>query len=88
MTLATSIYTMLDTTMLGFLSTNTEVGYYSAATKISHMVLSLITAVTAVLLPRMSLYINNNDMDSFKTLTNKPVSIVTLLSIPITAGLF
>lgn len=88
MTLATSIYTMLDTTMLGFLSTNTEVGYYSAATKISHMVLSLITAVTAVLLPRMSLYINNNDMDSFKTLTNKTVSIVTLLSIPITAGLF
>ena len=88
MTLATSIYTMLDTTMLGFLSTNTEVGYYSAATKISHMVLSLITAVTAVLLPRMSLYINNNDMDSFKTLTNKTVSIITLLSIPITAGLF
>ena len=88
MTLATSIYTMLDTTMLGFLSTNTEVGYYSAATKISHMGLSLITAVTAVLLPRMSLYINNNDMDSFKTLTNKTVSIITLLSIPITAGLF
>lgn len=88
MTLATSIYTMLDTTMLGFLSTNTEVGYYSAATKISHMVLSLITALTAVLLPRMSLYINNNDMDSFETLTNKTVSIITLLSIPITAGLF
>ena len=88
MTLATSIYTMLDTTMLGFLSTNTEVGYYSAATKISHMVLSLITAITTVLLPRMSLYINKNDMNSFKTLTNKTVSIITLLSIPITAGLF
>ena len=88
MTLATSIYTMLDTTMLGFLSTNTEVGYYSAATKISHMVLSLITALTTVLLPRMSLYINKNDMNSFKTLTNKTVSIITLLSIPITAGLF
>jgi O-antigen/teichoic acid export membrane protein len=27
-------------------------------------------------------------MDSFKTLTNKTVSIITLLSIPITAGLF
>ena len=88
MTLATSIYTMLDTTMLGFLSTNTEVGYYSAATKISHMVLSLITALTTVLLPRMSLYINYNDMDSFKTLSNKTVSIITLLSIPITTGLF
>ena len=88
MTLATSIYTTLDTTMLGFLSTNTEVGYYSAATKISHMVLSLITAITTVLLPRMSLYINKNDMNSFKTLTNKTVSIITLLSIPITAGLF
>lgn len=86
-TLATSIYTMLDTTMLGFLSTNTEVGYYSAATKISHMVLSLITAIPAVLLPRMSLYLNNNDINSFKILTNKTVSIITLLSIPIATGL-
>ena len=88
MTLATSIYTMLDTTMLGFLSTNTEVGYYSAATKISHMVLSLITAVTAVLLPRMSLYINNNDIQNFKILTNKMFSIITLFSIPLVLGLF
>lgn len=88
MTAVTSVYTMLDTVMLGFLSTDTEVGYYSAATKLNHMVLSLVTAVTAVLLPRMSLYIQNNDTDSFNMLSEKSLSITVLFSAPLAVGLF
>ena len=75
MTVATSIYTMLDTSMLGFLSSDIEVGYYSAATKINHMVLSLIVAITGVLLPRFSIYIKNEDYLNFQNLFNKSFSI-------------
>ena len=88
MTVATSIYTILDTSMLGFLSSDIEVGYYSAATKINHMVLSLIVAITGVLLPRFSIYIKNEDYLNFQNLFNKSFSIITLLSIPMSAGLF
>lgn len=88
MTVATSIYTMLDTSMLGFLSTDVEVGYYSAATKLNHMILSLIVAITGVLLPRFSIYIKNKDYVNFQNLFDKSFSIITLLSIPLAAGLF
>ncbi len=87
MTVVTSIYTMLDTTMLGFLSNDTQVGYYTASTKLGHMVLSMLTAITAVLLPRLTNYAKNDDKTSFFELVNKSANILLLLSIPMTTGL-
>ena len=87
MSLVTSIYTMLDTTMLGFLSNDIEVGYYTASTKLSHMVLSMLTAITGVLLPRLTNYAQKNDSGSFNELINKSSNILILLSIPMTCGL-
>lgn len=86
-TIVTSIYTMLDTTMLGFLSTDTEVGYYTASTKLGHMVLSMLTSITAVLLPRLTNYAQRNDDSSFRELVKKSANILLLLSIPMTFGL-
>ena len=87
MTIVTSIYTMLDTAMLGFLSSDTEVGYYTASTKLGHMVLSMLTAITTILLPRLTNYIQKNDFSSFSELVNKSVNILLLLSIPMTFGI-
>lgn len=86
-TVVTSIYTMLDTTMLGFLSSDVEVGYYAASTKLSHMVLSMLTAITGVLLPRLTNYVQKKDSGSFKELINKSACILILLSVPMTAGI-
>ena len=86
-TIVTSIYTMLDTTMLGFLSSDTEVGYYTASTKLGHMVLNMLTAITAVLLPRLTNYVQKNDASSFNELVKKSANILLLLSIPMTTGL-
>lgn len=86
MALITSIYTIFDTSMLGFLSTETQVGYYSAATKINRLVLSLITAALGVTLPRLSnLFYKNNNV--FFELFYKILSFVLLLSLPATVGL-
>ena len=83
----TSIYTLLDSSMLGFLSSDTEIGYYSAATKINKIIITLITAITTVLVPRLSEYRMKNDIESLKKLFNKAFSFVLYLSIPATAGL-
>lgn len=88
MTIVTSIYTMLDTTMLGFLSSDTEVGFYSASTKLGHMVLNMLTAITGVLLPRLTSYSQKGDMKSFSELSQKSACILVLLSVPMAAGLF
>lgn len=87
MTVVTSIYTMLDTSMLGFLSNDTQVGYYTASTKLSHMVLNMLTAITTVLLPRLTNYAQNGDYDKFEVLIKKSANILLLLSIPMTMGL-
>lgn len=87
MTIVTSIYTMLDTAMLGFLSSDIEVGYYTASTKLGHMVLSMLTAITVVLLPRLTNYAQKNDTSSFNELVKKSANILLLLSIPMTCGL-
>lgn len=87
MSIVTSIYTMLDTTMLGFLSTDIQVGYYSASTKLGHMVLSLLTAITGVLLPRFTKYIQTDDKLRINELIINTANILILLSIPIIFGL-
>lgn len=87
MTIITSIYTMLDTTMLGFISGDEAVGYYSAATKINKMVLHVVTAACAVLFPRLSYYAKNDDKSQFYRLLNKSLSITLCFAIPATIGL-
>ena len=50
----TSMYTSFNIAYLGFVSGETEVGYYSVATKIYAILLGIFTAFTSVMLPRMS----------------------------------
>jgi len=88
MRIAASIYTALDTTMLGFFSNDKEVGYYSAANKITRIIVTLIVSVTAVLLPRLSYYIEKNNIADFKRILYKSFDLLLLFSIPAVLGLF
>lgn len=82
-----SIYVNLDTIMLGFLKDNTAVGYYTAATKLSKMVLSVSSSLGIVLLPRLSNLIATQQKDSFISLANKATSCVLMLASPFTVAL-
>lgn len=88
MSAAVSIYTVLDTTMLGFLKGDEAVGIYTAATKINRTVIMMITAATGVLLPRLSFYASSGDKSEFLRLADKAVQFVVLFSVPCSAGLF
>lgn len=83
----TSVYTILDSTMLGFLSNDEQVGFYSAATKINKMVLTVVTAIGAVLFPRLSYYSEKEDKTEFFTLLLKGFSITLCIAVPCTLGL-
>ena len=82
--LAISIYTNLDTIMLGFIKTDTDVGYYNAAVKIKTILLSLVTSLGNVLLPRMSYYAEKKETRAFKKMTLKALNFTVLMSIPLT----
>lgn len=82
MSCATTIYTHLDTLMLGFMTNDTEVGYYNASVKIKQILVSIVTSLGTVLLPRASYYIQHNKYNEFKTICKKAINFVCLLSIP------
>lgn len=52
---ATSVYTNLDTVMLGFMNTQTEVGLYTAAVKLKTVLVTAVTSLGTVLLPQFIL---------------------------------
>lgn len=70
MSASISIYTNLDKVMLGFMKTNTDVGYYDASVRIKTILVSVVTSLGTVLLPRMSFYIEKGEKEAFnRTLT-------------------
>ena len=80
---ATTIYTNLDTVMLGMMASNNQVGYYNAAVKIKGILASAVTAMSAVLLPRVSYYLSNNNRKEFLRVIQKTFQFVLLISIPL-----
>ncbi len=82
MTCATTIYTNLDTIMLGVMKTNADVGYYHAAIRIKTILLSIVTSLGTVLLPRVSYYVQTGQMDEFNRISKKAINFVFLLASP------
>jgi O-antigen/teichoic acid export membrane protein len=83
MACATTIYTHLDTVMLGFMATDEDVGYYNAAVRIKTILVSIVTSLGTVLLPRASYYVQNGLMDEFRRITRKAINFVFLLASPL-----
>ncbi|MGL5963761.1 MAG: polysaccharide biosynthesis C-terminal domain-containing protein, partial [Fusobacteriaceae bacterium] len=88
MNIAISIYTNLDSVMLGYKSTETSVGLYSSGIKLVRLVLGIVTSLGAVMLPRISNYIHNSLEDELKSLLNKAFKFILMLSLPCFLGLY
>lgn len=82
-----SIYTLLDTLMLGFMTDYDQVGYYNSASHIAKAFLSIVTSLSVVAIPRISYYMEKKDYVAINRLINKSFSIVSFLAFPITIGL-
>lgn len=81
--LAISVYINLDTIMLGFISGDEQVGLYTIAVKVKSILLTVVNAISVVLLPRFSYYLANNKMDDFKKVLKYSIITILLISIPI-----
>lgn len=83
MSCAATIYTNLDTVMLAFMKDDTAVGYYSAAVKIKCVLVSVVTSLGTVLLPRASYYIENNQKAEFLVIAKKAIHFVWIIAVPL-----
>lgn len=61
----TNLYSTFNVMYLGFVSNDTEVGYYTTATKLYSIIMAVFTAFTSVMMPRMSSLVANNQMEDF-----------------------
>ena len=82
-----SIYVNLDTVMLGFMKDDAAVGYYTEATKLTRVILGIISPLGIVMLPRLSNLIATGQKKEFDRLANKAVNFVIALSLPLAVGL-
>ena len=82
LSVATTIYTNLDNVMLGFMTNDIEVGYYTASVKVKGILVSVVTAVSTVLLPRASYYVDKGLLKELYGIAKKAMSFVMLVAIP------
>lgn len=82
-TILTSVYATFNITMLGYLSNNTQVGYYNTSLKIFHILVALLTAYSSVMLPRMSSMVVSNTKEEIQKQVNTIFDIVFVIVLPL-----
>lgn len=80
--LAVSVYVNLDTVMLGFICNDREVGLYTTAVKVKTLLLSLVNAVSVVMLPRLSYYLAKKMFDDYNVALKKSIDLILLVTLP------
>lgn len=80
MVASTTIYTMLDAVMLGYMTTDADVGYYNVATKIKLVFTSIIGALAGVLIPRATHALAVNNESEYFRIVNLSVHAAVIYS--------
>lgn len=87
-TIAVQIYTVLDKTMIGIITNNAfENGYYEQAIKISKMVLTVVTSLGTVMIPRIGFYFEKGEIEQVKSYMYRGYRFVWFLGVPLTIGM-
>ncbi len=81
------VYVSSDTTLLGLMRGDHDVGLYAAAVKIYTIVKSIFIAIFSVTLPKLSNYARNDDKTGFTRILSGTVSVFIILAIPAVTGL-
>jgi O-antigen/teichoic acid export membrane protein len=84
---AIQVYFVMNKTMLGVFSSNSEVGIYDYSDKIIKMSLAIVSSLGVVMLPRMANTFAKGDLVKARNYINRSLEFSTLLSIPIMFGI-
>ena len=85
--IAISLYVTLDRTMLGALASTRDVGIYDQALKFVNILLTLVTSLGSVMLPRVSNLLSKSDHKAVNKMHELAFLIYNLVIFPIIAGI-
>jgi O-antigen/teichoic acid export membrane protein len=86
-TIASSIYTLWDTIILYFLTTPEIVGYYTVSTRLTKLIIPVITAVGGALIPTITYHYSNQQIETAKSFIKSSLDVTIFTTIPVTVGL-
>jgi len=82
-----NLFTNSDTIMLGFLSTDQEIGIYTAGSKICIMAFSVAGAFSTAIMPRMSFLLATGSHEEYSALLHRTFDYLMMLVIPVALGI-
>ena len=85
--LITSIYLQLNTVLLGFLKNASDVGYFTAASRVMGTLLNMSACLGSVMMPRASHLIAEKRDAEFNQLIQKSYDFTLAIALPVTCGL-
>lgn len=85
--IASSIYSNIDTTMLGMMCSDYNVGIYSVAVKIYSMIKNILAAIMAVMAPRLTYYRMHDMPEEFNDMVSKLIKTMVTLLFPVVVGI-
>lgn len=84
---AVSVYRTMDKIMIGTLTSNLQVGYYENAEKLISLLLTFITSIGTVMLPRMSALYAGNDSAAIRSMLMKTTVVMTFMASAVAFGI-
>lgn len=85
--IATQVYTILDKTMIGYIvADKSEVGYYEQAQKVINILLTLVTSLGTVMVPRMANTFASGDKEQMKRYLQNSFKFTYTIAFPVMLG--
>ncbi len=86
--LAIELYSLMDVTMMNFMSSKESIAYYKYGLSIQRMLLQIVNTFTMVLVPRISYYYKEKKINEFNLLVSKGMKLIILFAVPAMIGVF
>lgn len=85
--LATQIYLVVNKTMLGQMDSIKAVGFFSSSDTLVRLALTIVSSISAVLMPRIASLVAKGDKKGVKDYMDKSFEFINFLSFPLVLGL-
>ena len=85
--LAIELYSLVDVTMMNFMSTKESIAFYKYGHSIHLILIQVINTFTMVLIPRISYYFKEGRKEEFNQLVSKAFKLIVICAVPMIIGI-
>lgn len=86
--LAIEIYSLVDVTMMSFMCSKESIAFYKYGHNVQKVLLQVVNTFTMVLIPRISFYFKERNINEFNRLLSKTLKIIIIISVPMIVGIY